>query len=230
MNAQRGFLLLITGILLLAVGMMLRPFAGYIMSATILAFVLMPAQDRLSSKIGSSASALLLTMLSVLMFLVPFAIIGGALSGDAVQILQDVSNSSVTELDGAEEIASEYLDTEIEMKELRGEIQRLASGILGGFSKIVSLASNLAIGISITLFVLYYLLKDGKSVVEYLGDIVPLPGDILDELIDRIYETTWGVVKGHILVAVAQGCIAGLGLLIAGVPNALLWTFVMIML
>jgi len=38
------------------------------------------------------------------------------------------------------------------------------------------------------------------------------------------------VLIGHVLVAVIQGVIAGVGLTLVGIPNAVFWTFVMVLL
>jgi len=80
------------------------------------------------------------------------------------------------------------------------------------------------------IFLLYYLLKDGEKFVKWLRDTTPLPSDIQNQLYARVNKTTWAVIKGHVLVAVVQGLIAGLGLAITGVPNYAFWTFIMVIL
>jgi predicted PurR-regulated permease PerM len=86
------------------------------------------------------------------------------------------------------------------------------------------------IGVSLMLFISYYLLKDGAGLVDWIIDVSPLPDDVERGLVNETRDTTWAVIKGHVLVAFVQGIVAGIGLAIAGVPNYVFWTFVMIML
>jgi len=40
----------------------------------------------------------------------------------------------------------------------------------------------------------------------------------------------WAVIAGHVFVAAIQGGVAGIGLFVTGIPNALFWTVVMMVL
>jgi predicted PurR-regulated permease PerM len=77
------------------------------------------------------------------------------------------------------------------------------------------------------LFLVYYLLRDGPKLVVWTKDTVPLPPHVIDDLFSKIDATTWGVVIGHITVALLQAIVAGIGLWAAGIPNVVFWTFVM---
>jgi predicted PurR-regulated permease PerM len=86
------------------------------------------------------------------------------------------------------------------------------------------------IGIALALFLLYYLLKDGDNLVDWLHRSVPLPSDMQRDLYGEIDNVMWGVLFGHVFVAVVQGVVAGIGLLVTGVPNPVFWTAVMVVL
>jgi predicted PurR-regulated permease PerM len=79
-------------------------------------------------------------------------------------------------------------------------------------------------------FLMYYFLTDGGKLVSFIRDTAPLPEDIQQQLYEEVNMTTWAVIKGHVLVAVVQGLLAGLGLALTGVPNYIFWTSVMIIL
>ena len=88
----------------------------------------------------------------------------------------------------------------------------------------------MTVGLLLALFLVYYLLRDGRAFVAWLIEVAPISNVVCDRLFRRIDRTTWGVIVGHLLVAVAQGLVGGVGLGLAGVPNAVFWTFVMVVL
>lgn len=231
MNTQRGFVLLLTSVFLVLVGLMLKPFVGYLLGALVLAFVLHPPHKKLEKHIGGSLSAFTLTILSIIVFLLPFAVIITSVSGDVSQVINDVTQNDLVDIEGLENLITEYTDREIDIREeLRSAADDFASTALGGFSEVVGAVTSASIGVSIMLFLIFYFLKDGEEFTAYLKDLMPLPEDIVEKLYSKTYVSTWAVIKGHVLVAVAQGSIAGIGIWIAGVPNAMFWTLIMIVL
>jgi predicted PurR-regulated permease PerM len=65
----------------------------------------------------------------------------------------------------------------------------------------------------------FFLLRDGRYIVSYLREIVPLPPDQAAALFDRGKRTLQAVVYGVLLTSLVQGAAGGLGWLIAGLPN-----------
>jgi predicted PurR-regulated permease PerM len=231
MNTQRGFLLAVVVSLLFVAGLMLKPFLGYILGAVLLAFILMPLQEKLSNYIGSQISALTLIVLSFLAISIPFALIFGAVASDAQDVIGDVNQTQILNTDEIEALILTHTGQDVDLDgEIRELLNKFVSATLGGFSEFLNILAGLAIGFSVMLFILYYLLKDGKRFTKYLKSLIPLPDDIIDNLHKKTYGTTWAVMKGHILVAIIQGLIAGVGMWFTGVPNFAFWTFVMILL
>jgi predicted PurR-regulated permease PerM len=231
MNSQRGFLLVLVTTLLVLAGLMLKPFLGYILGALLLAFMLMPLQERLSNFTGQRISALLLIVLTFVAVSIPFGLIFGAVAGDAQDVISDIGDTDLVDIDEIEAYVLEYTGQEVDIdSEIQDAVRTFLSTTLGGFSEFLNFLTNVAIGFSVMLFALYYLLKDGKDLSTYIEDLVPLPDDIIDTLHEKTYRTTWAVIKGHIFVAIIQGLVAGVGLWLTGVPNYFFWTFVMILL
>lgn len=231
MNSQRGFLLVLVVSLLFLSGLMLKPFLGWILGALLLAFILMPLQDRFSKYIGSQISAFSLILLSIVLVSVPFALIFGAVATDARDAIGDVNSSTIIDTDNVERMILERTGQEVDLdSQIQSALSNFVDTTIGSASRALSVITSLSLGISVMLFLLYYLLKDGKGFTSYLKDTVPLPDDILDKLERKTYITTWAVIKGHILVAIIQGAIAGIGLWLTGIPNYIFWTFVMVLL
>jgi predicted PurR-regulated permease PerM len=86
------------------------------------------------------------------------------------------------------------------------------------------------LGIALALFLVYYLLKDGDELLDWLAKTIPLPAAQRRELYTEIDGVMWGVVFGHVFVGIVQGVVAGVGLFVTGVPNPVFWTAVMVVL
>jgi predicted PurR-regulated permease PerM len=90
--------------------------------------------------------------------------------------------------------------------------------------------SHLTVGLIVTLFLCYYFLKDGRAFNRWLRDTVPVPEHVQAELQEEFRQIIKAMVAVHGLIAVVQGFIAGIGLVVVGIPNVVFWTTVMIIL
>jgi predicted PurR-regulated permease PerM len=64
----------------------------------------------------------------------------------------------------------------------------------------------------------------------FVGDPTGPVSATTETLREDAHRTTWAVLKGHVFVAVVQGRVAGVGLLVVGLPNVLFWSAVMMLL
>lgn len=228
MNEQRGFLVLFIVAIGALAGLMLKPFLPYVMGAAILGFILRPLHRRMKPYIGEIASAGSLVFLTLFLAILPMFLGVTVVLDDAQDLSSRIGELETIDLSQIDQRLEEITGEEFNIEEnVRNAIRGFASITFGSISQFFNLVLNLAIGLSLMLFLLYYFIKDGMHLVDWMKDIVPLPEDIQDSLIRRTNITTWAVVKGHVLVAIAQGLVAGVGLYIAGVPNPYFWTFVM---
>lgn len=106
---------------------------------------------------------------------------------------------------------------------IRGWVRETAAR---GAVEAVSAAGDAALFlyyVSIITVSCFFLLRDGKYIVSYLREIVPLPPDQAAGFFDRGNRTLQAVVYGVLLTALVQGAAGGLGWLIAGLPNPVLF-------
>jgi predicted PurR-regulated permease PerM len=76
-----------------------------------------------------------------------------------------------------------------------------------------------------SLLALFVLLRNGRSVANrFLETCERLFGEVGEGLFEKMVDATRGTVNGTVLVAVGEGLLIGVGYLIAGVPNAVLFT------
>ncbi len=111
-----------------------------------------------------------------------------------------------------------------------GLVERLRPWLLGGAVTIVSTTVDLVTTLFLSLFITFFLLKDGgmmwRWLVDYLGNGSPL----LDATGRRSFGALSGYVRGAALVSAVDATVIGLGAWALGVPFAgaiLVLTFVM---
>ena len=112
----------------------------------------------------------------------------------------------------------------VQLDEIAMNLVRQIPGIVatqGG--KLLTGFFSIFIGFIMMLLAAFILYTHGRSIVNELRTLSPLP-DIYDE---QIFEKFRGVIdatfRGQLLTGLAQGFATGLGLAISGVPGALFW-------
>lgn len=101
------------------------------------------------------------------------------------------------------------------------------SSLAGGTTRFFQQA---ALGLAQTVFqlvlfliILFFLLRDGKRLVEALQEVSPLSKQQEAEVFDHLYKTVKGALLSMVLVPVAQGCVAMIGFSLFGLPAPLFW-------
>jgi len=69
------------------------------------------------------------------------------------------------------------------------------------------------------LFLLFFLLRDGQSMLMHLMRLVPMDPERRGRLLHYLSDVTRAVIFGHALTAVIQGTLVGVGFAIAGLPS-----------
>src|SRR3989344_795097 len=90
-------------------------------------------------------------------------------------------------------------------------------------TKIFSTTLSTLFSFLLMLLTIFYFLKDGARWKKALVVLSPLADRDDEKIIDRLALAVNGVIKGYLLVALAQGVLMGLGLALFGVPNPALW-------
>lgn len=175
------------------------------------------------------------SMLSIFLIItVPIALLGLALVGDAQNAVQAIQNGKVEDsIDGMLDVlpwtkdqnATERNET---LDAIWGWVQPKAKAalddIVGGAAGFLG---RLFVGVTIVLFVTYYVLTDGDRLVQYLKRALPLPDSQVTRMLKEAHGGLRAVFFGQIVTSLIQGALGGIGFLIAGVPGAIIWAAVM---
>ncbi|MEJ0053914.1 MAG: AI-2E family transporter [bacterium] len=105
-------------------------------------------------------------------------------------------------------------------------VGEIASFLLGHAVSISASTLGLLFSLLLALLSLFFFLKDGRAFIEYLSVLSPLTEVQSRKIFDQLAASIDGVMRGYIIIGLVQGILAGVGLWLFGVPNALLWGFV----
>lgn len=111
-------------------------------------------------------------------------------------------------------------------------------GSLGSFTTWLSSAAGTIVkgsliqmvAVALTLYLLYYLLRDRVAALQTLRSSSPLPRVDMDHLFTRVSDTINATVYGTLVVSLAQGVLGGLMFWWLGLPAPLFWGLVMVLL
>lgn len=232
-----GLLLGTTAVFLWMLGTYLLP----VFWATVIAIIFYPLYEKILRRVGSRAGlASLVTVGAVIVtVMLPLALVITMVTQESITIYQNLSNggesmtgSGLIEQFGRLAEYAEPLGIEPAAIEdrLRTELARLAEGLAASTVAVGQSTFALLVYIAITIYLLYFLFRDGALLVERLGHYLPLGQKYEQRLFNRFTETTRGVVQGTLTVAIIQGTLGGITLWLAGVSAPVLWGVVMTLL
>jgi predicted PurR-regulated permease PerM len=204
------------------------PFLQFVLGSVLVAYVLYPVSGRLEPYVGSRLAPLVVMAGALLAVFAPVAYITVVLLRDLRALESGDSGLETAEIEAtiAEQTGQE-VDLTSSVSTIGGELVDI---LFGDVAALVAFGLWLSLGFALMLFVVYYLVRDGDRLVAWVIDVAPMANNVCGRLFRRIDDTTWGVVVGHLFVAVLQGAVGGFGLFLAGIPNVVFWTFVMIVL
>ena len=230
MKRARVAMLLLAGALLVLSLMLVRPFLEFFLLAVILAYPLRPLQVRLSERIDPRIAAGALVFGATVAIILPMLLLARVVVQEAIDFHTKVQEGEITFTEIEAEIES-LTGREVDFLEIAQRVaQESGIGTIDGAVGLFGTVTSLLIGLGLTMFLLYYFLKDADRFNRWLRATVPLPEHVHDELKREFDDVMWAVLASHVLIAVVQGVVAGAGLWVLGIPSAAFWTAVMVFL
>jgi len=238
---DRSFLLLLLAATL-AFAWILQPFYGAVLWAIVGAVIFAPLnRELLRSMRGRSNLAASVTVLIIIaMVILPLVMIVVSLAQEASNLYAKVQSG---EYDFARYIQRVFdvlpswtidLLDRFNLTNLTTVRETLASGLMKGGQVLAPQALSIGmntfdsmIGLGIMLYLLFFLLRDGKALADRIKVTIPLRTDQKAALFSRFADVVRATVKGGILVAIAQGALGGLAFWFLGIHAPLLWAVLM---
>ena len=89
---------------------------------------------------------------------------------------------------------------------------------------------NFFVSLFIFVYLTFFFLRDGEKILQHCMDAFPMKNEDESYLLDQFQKTTRATIKGTVMVALAQGFLGYLTLLLIGINGALIWGAVMALL
>lgn len=241
--AQNFFFLLLAALTVVFFSV-LRGFFQPIFWAAITGIVFLPVQRKVERRmVGRPSLAALVTLVVILItVLVPTILVAGAVADQGLQLYQSLQNGDIDPgalLDRVEQglppeavamldrlgIAPDSLQERISQAALD------ASGFIAGLA--LSIGQNVgrfAALFFIMLYLLFFVLRDGETMLDRLMWALPLGDDRERDLFAKFSEVGRATIKGTLVVGAVQGTLGGIMFAILGIQGAVFWGVVMIFL
>ena len=236
----RVFALVTAAVLAGLMFLIVRPFLEAILWSMLLAFLLFPAQRALGRRLGGryALTALILTVVTTIVLVAPLPLLAVAFATQARDLFgrvqQLVAESGISGPGDVLDIpivsrAIGWVDAivPIDAAQIHGWVmggaQTLLQGLVGLSGSFVIGTLNALVGLSITLFVLFFFLRDGDQMIATTVRLIPMRPERRGELVEHVAAVTRAVVFGSLLTALAQGVLVGIGFALVGLPSPLVF-------
>jgi predicted PurR-regulated permease PerM len=208
--------------------------------AVLLGALLAPLNLRLARRLGDRPrlASSVTTLLAVLLFLVPVAVIAGAVAAQAAQLLGHLNAgvptmSNVVSMDLGhvpwlqQPLAWLGEHTGITIEQVQGWVVAASKYVLqflaaSGGHVVLGALGTLA-SFLLMLFVLFFVLRDGPALAVKFVRMLPIEERRRTRLWQHLADVTRAVFMGIGLTALVQGALVGVGFWIAGLPSPLVF-------
>lgn len=220
----------------------LWPFYGAVLWGVIIAIVFAPLNGWLLRRLkGRRNAAAVLTVLVVLVgVMLPLGLIAAALVQEAVAMVTKLQSGEVNITAYFNQILAavpQWLADVLSRLGLGslGALQQKLNASLSAGSKAIATQAlgigqntfELIVNFFVTLYLSYFLLRDGGWLKKKVGEAVPLKPQHRSQLFDKFATVIRATVKGNVVVAATQGALGGLAFWFLDVHGALLWAVLM---
>lgn len=239
---QRRALHLLLALVSAALVWILLPFYGAILWASVIALLFTPLFAWLVLRLkGRRTLAALLTMaVASVMVILPAVLVLAALAREAATVVQHLQSGELNPallLRGLFDALPEWLTSllaRVGWSEF-DVVQRKLAEVLTQGSRLIAAqtlsvgqdAFSLSVSLLLTVYLAFFLVRDGAGVVRAVLRAIPLADDHKQALLAQFGTVLRATVKGNVVIAGVQGLLGGLAFWVLGVGGALLWAVLM---
>jgi predicted PurR-regulated permease PerM len=241
-TASKVILLMLVGGITLTFLAMIKPFIMAVLLAGIFSSLAQPAYRRFVlwfSGRRSAASIVTLAMI-ILVIILPLGFLLGLVTGEAIKVGESISPWVQDKLNNPDEVVVwlqglPYYD---KIAPYEDDILTRAGQMVGIFSKfLINNLSHATTGtvqflfmMMIMLYSMYFFLMDGGKLIDLILYYLPLEDKEERRLLEKFSSVTRATLKGTAVIGILQGGLAGLAFAVVGIPSAVFWGTLMVVL
>jgi predicted PurR-regulated permease PerM len=233
---RRSFAIATVVVLGYALIKLLQPFWGPLAWAGVLAFLLRPLQVKLTRVLKNrpNTAAGILTALTPVFVIAPLASLGVIFTAQVATLIGYLRghtwlpyNTVIQQLETYPVVGPAFFWIRQNISVSAEQLQNwLTQGVQSILQSAASVGGNVVLGVMgslvsffLTLFLLFFLLRDGRMLLNHLFRLIPLEKDRREQLSHHLGEVTTAVVYGSAATAAIQGFLVGVGFALAGLPS-----------
>ncbi len=218
----------------------MQPFLSAIVWAAILAVALYPIHCQLAGWLNGrdGLSAFLTCVGMILLIIMPAVYLAMLLGQELVRGIslfqESLRSGSFPVLDwlNKQPLLREFVSRveqyfQQEGKDVRTVLLDNVRQVGGTAASILSSAvGNIVMGtiqLAITVVTFFFFLRDGKTLMEWITEVLPFPQNRQRLLLERMHTVVHATVYGVGLVALTEGLLGGLAFWVLGLPTPVLW-------
>jgi len=226
-NTEKYFLFGLLAIVLVLTLAILYPFLSVFILSAAFAVVINPVYLWIKKHITKKNSGLA-SLITIILFLVtlciPLFFMGITIFNQAQNTYYSVVTNGDTSLfiQKIDNSINDFLPDGFTF-DTHGKITAFSSFLSNNIGNFFASTFNTLLMIIITIFTMFYILKDGEKWREALIKILPLSEKNIIEILSDLKNSINRILKGSFLIAIIQGTLSCLGLWFFGVPNPALW-------
>lgn len=238
---KRAFILLLIAASLGFI-LILQEYAMAIFWGVVFSIVFAPLHRKLQERMPKmpNLTALATLLISLVMVILPLSLIGLTLLKETAAIYERISTGNLSAGSYIEQIFNalpSWMTPWLErlhlgtLEEIQNKLSNLAlQASKLAATKALGLGQNtlgFIVGFGVMLYLIFFLLRDGKALVIRIWSATPLAPEHKRELATKFITVIRATVKGNLAVAAAQGVLGGLIFWILDIQGPVLWGVVM---
>ncbi|MBR9705017.1 AI-2E family transporter [Candidatus Pacearchaeota archaeon] len=194
------------------------PFLAGIFGALAIYFLFRPLDKWLTNtvKLSKHLTAIIIIIISIILIILPISFIFQGL-------IKEVGSLS-KQIEKLENLnASLPFNIEIDKNEIQTRFVEILSQ---STSPILSNVLNVGIILFLMFFLLYYIVVYDKLIKRKIIQVMPFSEKNKIRVIQKFKDVTYGAIVGTFIIALVQGGLLTINFYLLGIPNALFWGFV----
>ena len=126
-----------------------------------------------------------------------------------------------------EQIAPFQQEILVKAGEMVGSVSQF---LISGLSSVTVVTAQFLFNIFVFLYTMYFFLMDGEKLLNRILYYLPLEESDELRMLDRFTSVTRATLKGTAVIGILQGGLAGLAFAVVGIPSAVFWGTIMVVL
>ncbi len=241
-TVSKAFLLLLVTVITLTFLSMIKAFIMAVLLAGIFSALVQPVYRRFTRWFGGrrSVASIVTLLMIVLVIIIPLGFLLGLVTAEAIKVGESVAPWVENKINNPDEVivwlqGLPYYD---KIAPYQDDILTRAGQMVGVLSKfLINSLSNVTTGtvhflfmLMVMLYSMYFFLMDGGKLIDLILYYLPLEDDEERRLLDKFSSVTRATLKGTAVIGILQGGLAGLAFAVVGIPSAIFWGTLMVVL